>query len=316
MQFRTRFDSRIKRRAGTTLRLAACAVASLLAGPAAGSDMEDVLSLLANMEDAWAEIVDYTMRVEKTERLVDGDVTNQTVFIKYRQPGDFYMTVLDGPNEGGELIYPSRDGSNMAAAHAGGIKGGFARFLTKTVVFRGVVATEFRLDDPLIGKRQHHVATETSLGATIERIARNARTAIRNGEGAISIEQECMDEARCTIRLDFEFPTSTGQVHQVLEGETLWSISSSYDKPMYVIWYNNPDVKGPEKVKPGHALFIPEYYAARATVWVSPDQLLPTKIEILDASGELYERYVYSDVQINIGLTDLDFDTANPDYRF
>ena len=35
-----------------------------------------------------------------------------------------------------------------------------------------------------------------------------------------------------------------------------------------------------------------------------------------DAFGELYERYLYRDVQLNIGLTDLDFDPANPDYRF
>jgi outer membrane lipoprotein-sorting protein len=298
------------------LQLATCAIALLLAGSAAASDVDKVLSLLADMEDAWSDIVDYTKRVDKTERLVGGEVTEQTVFIKYRRPGDFYMTVLDGANKGGELIYPSREGSTMAVAHAGGFKGGLARFLLKTVVLSGVVPTEFRLDDPLIGKRQHQTVLETSLGATIARIARNVRMAIENGEGTISIRQECRDAARCQLRLDFELPPTAGQMHEVQAGETLWTISSSYDQSMYTIWYNNRDVKGPEKVDPGQTLFMPRYYAARGTVWVSADSSLPTRIEILDASGELYERYVYSDVQINIGLTDLDFDSKNPDYRF
>ena len=73
---------------------------------------------------------------------------------------------------------------------------------------------------------------------------------------------------------------------------------------------------GPRKIKAGQTLFIPRYYSARGTVWVSPETLLPTRIEIFDANDELYERYVYRDVRLNIGLTDLDFDPENPDYRF
>jgi outer membrane lipoprotein-sorting protein len=316
MQVRTRYDSRNGHKPGAIQQLATCAIAFMFVGSAAASDIDKVLSLLADMEDAWSNIVDYTKQVDKTERLVDGDVTEQTVLIKYRRPGEFYMTVLDGENKGGELIYPARKGAMMAVAHAGGFKGGLARFLVKTVVLRGAVPTEFRLDDPLIGRRQHQTVLETSLGATIARIARNVRSAIENGEGTIIIGQDCPDTARCQLRLDFELPATAGQMHEVQQGETLWTISSSYDQSMYAIWYNNRNVKRPEKVDPGQILFIPRYYAARGTVWVSADSSLPTRIEILDASGKLYERYVYSDVQINIGLTDLDFDSRNPDYRF
>ena len=123
-------------------------------GPAiaSGEQPDDVLGLLSGMEQAWLEVDDYSKLVDKTERLINGDVTQQTVFIKFRQPGDHYMTVLDGPNKGGELIYPAREGSDLAVAHAGGFKGGLARFLQATVILKKVVPTEFRLDDPSLGE--------------------------------------------------------------------------------------------------------------------------------------------------------------------
>ncbi len=268
------------------------------------------------MEQAWLEIDDYSKLVDKTERLINGDITQQTVFIKFRRPGDHYMTVLEGPNKGGELIYPAREGSDLAVAHAGGFKGGLARFLQATVILRKVVPTEFRLDDPSLGEWQHQTAADTSIGATIDRIAGNVRRAIEFGEGEIGVTDDCDDAGNCLLNLAFLLPADAGEEHVVQDGETLWTIAAAYGRPMYVVWYNNPDVKGPRKVKPGTTLFIPRYYAARGTVWVSPDSLLPERIEIFDADDRLYERYVYRDVRLNIGLTDLDFDPENPDYRF
>ncbi|MEJ2129222.1 MAG: DUF1571 domain-containing protein [Woeseiaceae bacterium] len=296
--------------------IALCALACLLHGPAAADGAADVLSLLDEMEQNWSRVEDYTKRVEKTERLVDGDVTKQVILIKYRRPGDFYMKVLEGPNKGGELIWPVREGSDLAVAHAGGFKGGVAKFLVKTVIFRKIVPTEFALDDPQIGEWQHQTVPDTSIGATIEQIARNVRLAVENGEGQVVLAQDCEVGEPCPLRLDFEFPAGSGQQLVVSDGETLWSIAEAYDRPMYVIWYNNPQVKGPRKLKAGTTLFIPTYYAASGSVWVAPESLLPTRIEIFDASGKLYERYNYSDVQINVGLTDLDFDPQNADYRF
>ena len=179
-----------------------------------------------------------------------------------------------------------------------------------------MVPTEFELDAPEIGKWQHHAAPETSFQATIERIASNLRTAIDRNEGAIALQRDCQDGARCRLRLEFELPPAAGQWHEVQDGESLWTIASDYGQPMYVVWYANPEVRKPRKVRPGQALFIPSYYAARGSVWVSEETLLPTRIEIFDAQGRLYERYDYSEVRIDVGLGDADFDTGNPEYRF
>lgn len=277
---------------------------------------EEALELLADMEKAWSEISDYTKLVDKTERLVDGDFTEQTVYVKFRRPGSFYIEVLAGQNKKGELIYPARPGSDMAVAHAGGFKGGLARFLQKTRVLSGIVPTEFSLDDPKLGKWQHQTATDTSIGATVSRIAANVRRAIAYGEGEVGISEDCDESGLCLLKLSFSFPSEVGDYHEVADGESLWSIADAYGRPMYVVWYNNPEVRGPRKIEAGQTLFVPRYYSARGTVWVSPDTLLPTRIEIFDANDALYERYVYRDVQLNIGLTDLDFDPENPDYRF
>jgi outer membrane lipoprotein-sorting protein len=281
-----------------------------------GGAFDDALALLAEMEQAWSQVDDYTKLVEKTERLVNGDVTQQTVFVKFRRPNQYYMIVLAGPNEDGELIYPAREGSDLAVAHAGGFRGGLARFLQKTVILRNVVPTEFRLDDASLGEWQHQTADDASIGATIDRIAGNVRRAIEYREGEIGVANECDEDDNCLIRLDFSFPTGVGETHRVEDGQTLWSIGEAYGRPMYTLWYANPDVRGPRKLETGQSLFIPRYYAARGSVWVSPQRLLPTRIDIFDANDELYERYVYAEVRLNVGLTDADFDPENPDYRF
>ena len=289
-----------------------------LAAPAlaAGGAFDDALALLAEMEQAWSAVDDYTKLVQKTERLVNGDVTEQTVFVKFRRPNHFYIIVLDGPNKNGELIYPAREGSDLAVAHAGGFRGGLARLLQKTVILRKVVPTEFRLDDPSLGEWQHQTATDASIGATIDRIAGNIRRGIEYGEGEIGVAKDCDKNGNCPLRLDFSFPTGVGETHRVADGETLWSIGQAYGRSMYTLWYANPDIRGPRKLKPGRSLFIPRYYAARGSVWVSPQSLLPTRIEIFDANDELYERYIYTEVRLNPGLTDADFNPENPDYRF
>lgn len=291
---------------------------SLMAAPAHADSkaFDEPLTLLANMEQAWSAVDDYTKRVEKTERLVNGDVTQQTVFVKFRRPNHYYMIVLAGPNKNGELIYPAREGSELALAHAGGFRGGLARFLQKTVILSKVVPTEFRLDDPSLGEWQHQTATDASIGATIDRIAGNIRRAIEFGEGEIALANDCDAGDTCLLRLDFSFPTGVGETHEVEAGETLWSIAQAYGRSMYTLWYANPDIRGPRKLKSGQSLFIPRYYSARGTVWVSPQSLLPTRIEIFDANDELYERYIYAEVRLNVGLTDADFDPENPDYRF
>jgi hypothetical protein len=58
------------------------------------------------------------------------------------------------------------------------------------------------------------------------------------------------------------------------------------------------------------------YYTPRVVMDFDLESKLPVQIEIHDAQDRLIEKYGYEDLRLNVGLTDTDFDPANPDYRF
>jgi outer membrane lipoprotein-sorting protein len=47
--------------------------------------------------------------------------------------------------------------------------------------------------------------------------------------------------------------------------------------------------------------------ARRATIWVDPERKLPIRVEIVDEAGGMLERHRFTDLRINVGLTDATF---------
>ncbi len=58
------------------------------------------------------------------------------------------------------------------------------------------------------------------------------------------------------------------------------------------------------------------YYGHRARLCIDSRYHLPIKITIWDNENELYEEFLYTDLKLNPGLTEKDFDPKNPDYDF
>lgn len=58
------------------------------------------------------------------------------------------------------------------------------------------------------------------------------------------------------------------------------------------------------------------YYAPRAKICFSVKTKLPTRVSSWDEEDNLVEDYAYSDVRLNPGLTNADFDPENADYNF
>jgi hypothetical protein len=60
----------------------------------------------------------------------------------------------------------------------------------------------------------------------------------------------------------------------------------------------------------------------QAEIYIDDDRNLPiayrgfTWPEEPGGKPLLLERYLYKDIELNVGLTDLDFDPANPEYHF
>jgi hypothetical protein len=66
----------------------------------------------------------------------------------------------------------------------------------------------------------------------------------------------------------------------------------------------------------------PEFFFYQVKVFIDQEHGLPIRFEAYDwpkapgEPGDLVEEYTYSDLKIDVGLIDRDFDTANPGYSF
>ncbi|MDD5491581.1 MAG: DUF1571 domain-containing protein [bacterium] len=58
------------------------------------------------------------------------------------------------------------------------------------------------------------------------------------------------------------------------------------------------------------------YYAHRMMINIDAKTYLPIRTEIYGWQNEFLEMYYYSNIKINTGLTDKDFDIDNPEYHF
>ncbi len=58
------------------------------------------------------------------------------------------------------------------------------------------------------------------------------------------------------------------------------------------------------------------YHASRMVCHIDKELLLPIGAAFYDEKDGLFERYSYSDVRLNVGLTSLDFSRENKAYRF
>jgi hypothetical protein len=81
-------------------------------------------------------------------------------------------------------------------------------------------------------------------------------------------------------------------------------LHSTFDRPSrrYILHFPADPTKG--------------YYCMTAIMDVDHEHHLPVYAEIFGWQGQLIERYGYSDVRLNPGLTDADFDPRNPAYGF
>lgn len=58
------------------------------------------------------------------------------------------------------------------------------------------------------------------------------------------------------------------------------------------------------------------YYAGKIVVFLDRKLNLPTQFKVFDWKGKLLESYKYTNIKINPGLKDIDFDIDNPEYNY
>ena len=310
-------ESAVFRAAGLTLMMMILPGDSVVEGRQDPQvNLERTLLIVGSMEDAWETVTDYTAIIAKKERFRDSTVRSQQVLLKFRKPADHYLSVREGPNEGAELLYPTGDGNDLILAHPGGLTGTVARFLGRVPGIRRAVPEEFSIEDPRVFKGQHHTILDLNLGRMVRLISQAVRTAAEYGEGQIIVHpSEDVDGWPAEV-LELLYPTDAGFMLTVQQGDTLFSVARETGQDVYVLLYNNPEISEATDLRSGQRIFVPRYYAARAVVWIGHEPRLPLRLEIYDGQDRLYESYEHSELAINIGLTDMDFDRGNPEYHF
>jgi hypothetical protein len=291
------------------LLLAAGAIAApAVADTGCPRPVADAIPLLETMERSWAEVSDYTSTLLKTERFVDGTITEERGSVRFRKPDQVYLHVLEGANAGAELLYPKPGTDNVILARPGGVTGAVAGFLVNVPAIGNLVPYEFSLDDDRLTDGQHHPLPDSTIAGMMDLISVNLRAATRRREGSVCFHAGERVDGHRTIKIEVLLPPEVGTWHTVAEGETLWTIGARYGQDRYVILYNNPSIGAEQKLSSGDRIFVPQYYAPRSLLWVSKSYNLPVKLQMYDVEKRLYEAYSNTDLQIDVGLGKEDFD--------
>ncbi|NCF30174.1 MAG: DUF1571 domain-containing protein [Gammaproteobacteria bacterium] len=291
------------------LLLAAGAIAApAVADTGCPRPVADAIPLLETMERSWAEVSDYTSTLLKTERFVDGTITEERGSVRFRKPDQVYLHVLEGANAGAELLYPKPGTDDVILARPGGVTGAMAGFLVNVPAIGNLVPYEFNLDDSRLTDGQHHPLPDSTIAGMMDLISVNLRAATRRQEGSVCFHAGERVDGHRTIKIEVLLPPEVGTWHTVAEGETLWTIGARYGQDRYVILYNNPSIGAEQKLSPGDRIFVPQYYAPRSLLWVSKSYNLPVKLQMYDVEKRLYEAYSNTDLQIDVGLGKEDFD--------
>ncbi len=58
------------------------------------------------------------------------------------------------------------------------------------------------------------------------------------------------------------------------------------------------------------------YYGHTIFINIDKELYLPVKLEVYDWEGRLLEMYHFSQLKVNAGLSEIDFDTGNPEYEY
>jgi len=258
----------------------------------------EAVTALAEMEQAAAQVNDYTMRLVKRELRGAELSPEETIDIKWQRPQRIYLHEVAGPHTGQETLYVPGWNKDRLKVHKG-------------------VNLNYNPYGALAMEQSHHAVPEMGLVRLVSNLLDNMRRArAKNAVRLMSDGPETLF-GRKTLKLEATFPP-TGKTPTMKKGETLWDVSKATGQSMYVILHANRDRKWrqADHPEPGDSVIVPDYYAGRFVLWVDLELKLPIQIDLYDHEGNLYEHYEHHDLLVNVGLTPADFDWKNPAYGF
>ena len=265
---------------------------------AAAAEIEQIGALLRRSSEVLAAVDDYRGTLWKQERFGD-ELLEQTLAFKFSRPFKVYIKYVE-PHAGREVIYIRGTNRNRVRAHKGSVPD---------------LAVSLSPFGRISMKGNHHPITSFGLESMLRIAASSVRKAIRRGDASISLSDGGIVLGHPTWRIEMQ-TNAGGHYVTVRASENLWELARRVGQDMYVILHHNEDIRSPRDVRPGQRVFIPRYYASRGQFFFSKQTHLMIKTVTWDHQGRLYERYEFSDLELNPGLDDQDFDYRNEGYDF
>ena len=269
---------------------------ALIGAPA--SESEQAKALVDKALSAIAKVDDYRGTMIKRELFGD-ELVEETFEFKFARPLKVYVKYIE-PHAGREGIYVRGSNDNKLRVHKGS-------FPDITVSVRPFGRAGMR--------GLHHPITSFGLERMLRISSYNIRKAIRIGVTTLEVSDGGVVHGEPTWRIDIKCELG-GYYVNVGRSENLWGLAKRVGQDMYVILHHNDGIDSPTDVRPGQSVFVPRHYGSRGEYFFSKRTFMMIKASTWDQRGRLYESYEFTELELNPGLTDQDFDPRNKDYGF
>jgi outer membrane lipoprotein-sorting protein len=294
------------RRAMALASLLAAALLTAVALPIVRADdplFTDPRALAAvdHFARTWGAARSATYRIVKTERLRSDKVVIEELAIKYLKPGRVYVRMVR-PVPNREMIYDRTRDKRKLVVHNGQFPD-----LTLRLDVRGMLATN----------DQHHTIEQLGFDQALLTFQTALAEARKEGHGErLEYAGEGVFAGRKVHKVAMLTGRKQAREEVAREDESLFDFARRVGQDPYVIYVQNPDIRAlHSELDEGERYVVPAYYAERCESWHDQETGMPLR-QAMYSRGKLYESYEHFDIQLDVPLTEKDFDPENPAYGF
>ncbi len=273
-------------------------LAAVLQGNSRAALADEPREILSAMQAAAGKLDGYSLTQLKRERFGEQVSPAETMVVKYRK-GRVYLHILSGPREGAEALYVPGWNDNKVRIH----KGSFPD-----------ITLNLDPHSSLLMDGQHHPIEHAGLSHVVSALLANvAKAEAAGGEAQMRLLPPTEVQGRAADVIEMVTPQQFAR-YVVQKGDDVWGLAQRLQVDAYVLVHAN-GLKRVGSLSPGTVLQVPAYYGSRTVVAVDRKSHLPSRLEVYDGKGRLYELYEWSRLEQS-PLTDQDFNPDNPSYHF
>lgn len=276
-------------------------ILSLLSFDLIGNDNNPIRIEQKILESAIAEhekISSVAVTIIMEERIEEKVIKKKTRFKIQTSPYRLYL-YQEYPNKGLEILYPQEAKEQEA--------------LVNPASFPWVNLSL----DPLghtMRDQNHHSIFKSGFSFIMD-IVEHLHNKYKTENGVFSYEGKKTVLGEECHSVVFKSPNFTFEPYTIKQGEGLEEISLSQKICDYHIFSFNAEIKKFGEDHTGLEVMVPNDYGKTIRLYFSVATKMLNGVEVYDHDG-LFEKYLYTDIQLNPEFNEQDFSPSNPTYNF